>query len=455
MVQAMRWRLCETHWRRRGRHRHFLDIKNRKKARPLNPFLSAKSDKLKKLITEVRIKFEEYEHSHQIRKRARRRADQRTFERMIEAIVCNLCLVHLDNQNEAVHLPLTNKVLGKASRYKSPVLGKTLPSILNIMTEPEMALASLTKGHKTFRIIDQHLNVAPAEGVQSTLEPGPWLVSRIKSFEITPDDIGESSKQEPLVLRAQKRVGEDVPKELEYSDTDATHKLRQEIQDINAWLAAADISCDYPDINPNFRYLRRIFNNGSFKEGGRLYGGFWQHLNSDTRAEHIRINRDVVVECDYGQMSLLLLYAQAHAQDQIPTGDLYDLSAFGIPTDFRRGIKKVVQTIINSPELPQRLPKGARKHIPRRFSCQDIVKSIEGRHNVIFPLMTSGIGMQLFRKESDILVAVLMKLKEQGIVALPVHDAVIVADEDKEQTQTTMKEVFKEHTGITPEVSLM
>ena len=156
-----------------------MDIKKQTKARALNPFLAAKSDKLKDLITEVRIKFEDYEHSHQIRKRARRKADQRTFERIIEAIICNLCLVHFDKQYEAVHLPLTNKVLGKASRYKSPVLGKTLPSILNIMTAPEMALASLTKGHKTFRIIDQHLNVAPAGGVQSTLEPGPSPTSRL------------------------------------------------------------------------------------------------------------------------------------------------------------------------------------------------------------------------------------------------------------------------------------
>ena len=60
--------------------------------------------------------------------------------------------------------------------------------------------------------------------------------------------------------------------------------------------------------------------------------------------------------------------------------------------------------------------------------------------------------MQLFRKESDILVDVLETLRSEGIVALPVHDAVIVMDEHHLQATKIMKEVFEGHTGITPEV---
>jgi hypothetical protein len=76
------------------------------------------------------------------------------------------------------------------------------------------------------------------------------------------------------------------------------------------------------------------------------------------------------------------------------------------------------------------------------------------KHPVIFPMMASGIGMQLFRKESDILVEVLEALRSQAIVALPVHDAVIVMEEHKQTTITIMKKVFKDHTGITPQVTL-
>jgi hypothetical protein len=38
-------------------------------------------------------------------------------------------------------------------------------------------------------------------------------------------------------------------------------------------------------------------------------------------------------------------------------------------------------------------------------------------------------------------------------ISLPIHDAVLVADEDKETAVRVMKEVFREHTGIIPEVT--
>lgn len=161
----------------------------------------------------------------------------------------------------------------------------------------------------------------------------------------------------------------------------------------------------------------------------------------------------MIAECDYGQMSILLLYAEAEAQDQLPEGDLYDLSAYGIPQECRPGIKKVMQAIINSPDTPKRLPKGARKHIPTNISLKQILTAIEYKHPVIYPLMNSNKGMQLFRKESDILVDVLLTLREHDVVALPIHYAVLVADEDKETTVRVMKDVFREHTGITPEVT--
>lgn len=53
-------------------------------ARAFNPFLIAKSDKLKKLIEEVQQQIEGYEAHYQTRQRARRTADQQTHELMIE-----------------------------------------------------------------------------------------------------------------------------------------------------------------------------------------------------------------------------------------------------------------------------------------------------------------------------------------------------------------------------------
>jgi hypothetical protein len=422
------------------------------KARAFNPFLCAATDNLKALITEVQVQMSGYEAYYQTRKRARRPADQATYARTVEAILCDLCAVELEPTSNSIHLPLSNKVLRSKSRYKGTALGKTLPAILDVMSAPEMDFVMLEKGHSTFKIVDDDLKVAFAGGQQTMLRAGPKLLSRIERFGITRDDITHASEEEVLVLRAPKRHSNSIAEYQEYEDDEATLTLRQQMTDLNAWLSTADITCSLPQVDPARRRLRRIFNNSDFAQGGRLYGGFWQAMSSDERQEHILIEGDWCGELDYGQMSLAILYGLTGTKP--PEGDLYDLSAEGIPTDYRKGIKTVIQALINSSKVPRRMPKGVRKLIPSRYNIKDILEAVARKHPAIYPQMTSGIGMQLFRKESDILVDVLLTLKTQGIVALPIHDAVVVRDDNSDKTEAVMKKVFKEHTGITPDVSL-
>ena len=422
------------------------------KARAFNPFLCAKTDKLMALIAEVQIQMSGYEAYYETRKRARRPADQVTYERTVEAILCDLCAVELGHNNDSIHLPLSNKVLRSKSRYKGTALGKTLPDILKVMSAPEMDFVVVEKGHSTFKIVDDDLNVAFAGGQQTILRAGPKLLSRIDGFDITRGDMGQAPEEEVLILRAPKRHSNSIAAYQEYDDDKTTLSLRQQMNDINAWLDTADISCSHSQVDPTQRRLRRIFNNSDFAQGGRLYGGFWQAMSSDERQEHILIEGDCCVELDYGQMSLAILYGLTGTKP--PEGDLYDLSAEGIPTDYRKGIKTVIQALINSSKVPTKMPKGVRKLIPSRYSINDILEAVARKHPAIYPQMTSGIGMQLFRKESDILVDVLLTLKTQGIVALPIHDAVVVQDDNSDKAKAVMKKVFKEHTGITPDVTL-
>ena len=63
--------------------------------------------------------------------------------------------------------------------------------------------------------------------------------------------------------------------------------------------------------------------------------------------------------------------------------------------------------------------------------------------------------MQLMRLESDILVDVLLTLKSKGIVALPVHDAVLVKGSYEHEALAVMIDIFRRHTGLTPEVDVV
>ena len=52
-------------------------------------------------------------------------------------------------------------------------MGKTLPDILGVMSAPEMDFVVVEKGHSTFKIVDDDLNVALAGGRQTILKAGP------------------------------------------------------------------------------------------------------------------------------------------------------------------------------------------------------------------------------------------------------------------------------------------
>ncbi len=64
-------------------------------------------------------------------------------------------------------------------------------------------------------------------------------------------------------------------------------------------------------VDSNDRRLRRIFNNGSFEEGRRLFGGFWQPLKKTERAEGLIIEDEAVASLDFGQMTPRILYGMA------------------------------------------------------------------------------------------------------------------------------------------------
>ena len=61
-------------------------------------------------------------------------------------------------------------------------------------------------------------------------------------------------------------------------------------------------------IDPSNKFVRRIFNNGSWLDGGRFYGSWWQRIPKKWR-ERIRIDMSPVVEIDYSGLHIVILYA--------------------------------------------------------------------------------------------------------------------------------------------------
>ena len=94
------------------------------------------------------------------------------------------------------------------------------------------------------------------------------------------------------------------------------------------------------------------------------------------------------------------------------------------------------------------MPAGTRQYFLPKLSFADVKRAIESKHQAIVPMFFSGVGMKVMFVESEILIAVLLQLLERSIVALPVHDAIIVRQDRAPVAMSVMKAVFKEHTGV-------
>jgi hypothetical protein len=299
------------------------------------------------------------------------------------------------------------------------------------------------------------------------------------SFVITPD----GDRIEPEVIELRETVVEErwsgfVPlrprvysRAVKYTD-DATRKeWRAEVIRINEGLAAANITFDpgngvingheVPEngIALGDRTLKRIFNNRCWEHGGRLYGGFWQGMKRELRGS-LRIDGHRFVALDFSAMYLQLLYA-VKARKQTPLqGDLYEGidPVEGWPNDLDRkeamrdAIKRNVSAMLFSKEgqrgKPFKLVKGSRDVLSKGVTGAVLLERVRARHPDIAKwLREPEVGFELMHHESEIMIKTVLDCLDKGVVVLPIHDGLLVAEFHKEAARTAMHQAFREYTG--------
>jgi hypothetical protein len=408
------------------------------KDRPFNGFRVARSLSAKTVADDVRNQVQNYEMK-MIRSRARREKDQINFVRQIESIVCDLVHREITKPGAWVAITFSKVVLGQKDRYRAKVLSENLPVLVQHMATPEMEFVEVIKGARN--------PFDPSLSRQTVIRAGKRLRDRIEEYRLTLDDLGLDQTQELIILKDTKQDLWDKGKWLQYPDTDQTIRYRQELTHINDWLEQADLEfIPYGVTSTKFdssdRRLRRYFNNNSFEHGGRLFGGFWQNMKKDMRKDIVIDGMDTVT-LDYGQMIARVLYG--HAGKPFEFQDAYSVPGL---EGCRSGVKKVFSAMLYSDTPLKRMPQGCRGLFPLKFTYADVAEKIIQHHHQVADLLHAGIGPALTYQESNILISVLTKLIDLGITALPLHDAVIVADEHEEQTRSIMLSVFREVVGI-------
>ncbi len=196
----------------------------------------------------------------------------------------------------------------------------------------------------------------------------------------------------------------DINKEdISYEDTEATLQMKEDLRIINRALEKNGVLLyitddEYRDLFIRMqksastaaadftrKFVRRIFNNGSWKQGGRFYGAWWQNIPREYR-HLIRLNGKDVVECDYSGLHVNMLYAEKKLP--MPQGDVYsDIPGYTNSDDFRAFVKQLLLILVNSDDrekareaIQDAVYRKRRLKLPK-----DIRPSTEGKY--IFPLI--------------------------------------------------------------------
>lgn len=402
-----------------------------------NPWRRARSAKAQAIIREAVRLIENYEQQNGLRLRRRKLAAQRLFERAIEALVCNLLLHNFRGKSGAIAVPFAKEALVTKSRDRPAWINQSLPGIVRAMTSAEVGLAELSLGK---------FDIREGERRRTTIAIGPRLRSLIEVLQAQPEHVGIDQQRETITLRQRDYESRGPNCEVLYQDTKTTRAFRREMAQLNAHLEKADLSFDQsiakaagiPEIDTNDRFMRRIFSRGRFDSGGRLYGGFWQPLSKAQRFAGLQIDRQRIVELDFGQAALRIVYGLSGRDP--PEGDLYAIPGL---EGSREGIKKVISTLLFDLKPRNSLPRDTRKLFSPRISFSDVLTAILEKHPVLRSYLGTGVGHRTQFIESQILIRALRNLRRQGVTALPIHDAILLPGRHAQLGRAVMVSAFE------------
>lgn len=377
------------------------------------------------------------------RKRVRNRDDQKRFELAIEALCCNLLVAAMVGPDTRLSVPRSHGMMWGNGRYNAPVFSKQFIRAIDLLKELKF-IAELTKGYRFSQKAKQATTIVPLSSLSAFLPLGrtSWT------------DFEYAALPELIILRAHKRKDGSDGSLINYSDTAKTRRLRRQVGEINATLkdapisvnrdtgAAAVLDGEGQPIDPYRRALRRVFNNGKWNAGGRLFGGFWMNMRREDRFGLIRIGGEEIANVDFSSLFPRMAYARARAEQ--PAYDLYDIRGDKMHRD---GWKVVMNALLFAEEPLTRWPTGASDEFPKRAKLKEVASAIRKQHAPIAHLFEKGLGFELMYLESEMLIAIVQALFKQGITALPLHDSVLVARSDAETAKAAMEAEFKHRTG--------
>lgn len=283
-------------------------------------------------------------------------------------------------------------------------------------------------------------------------------------YEFRPEMVEKVPDTECIILRIKDEDNNKI--DIPYEDTEETNRMRNDLYCYNNLLRSSFIAiphfseeCTDTDNNPvrvNFfdKFTRRIFNNASWENGGRFYGGWWQTIPTECR-ELIRINNIPTVEIDYSGLHIMILYAMKGIdyweQKNI---DPYQLEGYEQTKRMRAFLKDVLLVAINA--TSQESSKNAiDKKVnfnedgcgwvkQAKLDTEEILEDFFEFHSEIREYFNSRVGVNLQYYDSLMAEYVINKFTLDYIPILCIHDSFIIPSFMRDKLEDAMQDAYRE-----------
>ena len=384
----------------------------------------------------------------------------------LKALLLSLYFYWRDDPAICTTVHMDSNYYRPKSRYNELGLSKLM---IRIIRELEIdGLIGLKRG-----FLDRQAGI----GRLTRIWPTKKLIAYFKEASLDHCLVTSHPNRETIILKDKNKS------QIEYADTPETLRMRSQLRAYNRLLEEAHITCSHVDepflVNSNGekhwvgscqpKHVFRVFNNSSFKEGGRFYGGWWMQIGSKNRSR-IRINGQRCIEVDYVSQHIGLLYAKAGINywDNSKRGDIYKVEAPSLetlPDEWKRKfVKDLILICLNTEDERQAFNafrgqkfKALKKHVTKegwKFpSCtnrllSDVLQAFRDKHPQIANMLCKGVGGELQYMDSCIAERLIETFTAWQIPILTIHDSFMVQERHVGLLREVMWEAWSKETNF-------
>ncbi|MCP4327170.1 MAG: hypothetical protein GY791_01875 [Alphaproteobacteria bacterium] len=386
----------------------------------------------------------------------------RIKKKHLKVLLLHLYATWCDDPSCVTACSRNNNDYAAGTRYNELHISRLTINVMNTLIEARLVDEEIGFKDRTTGI-----------GRYTRIWPTATLIEMFKKARFSPFDIISHQDRLSVILR-DRDTDECGCKEIEYDPTEETERMSAMLREYNNLLASTHI--DIPElenpwidietndephrlfVNQRDKFVRRIFNRGSFDCGGRFWGGWWQRCPKDYRAK-IFLDDQPTNEVDFSGLHIVMLYAEERVDYWEAVGDdPYKIPAPNFIRDeahSREVAKLLILMLLNAKSNTQaynafrsRASVGSAEKSLKNSQLSEIHTLLERKHPLIAKHFGSDAGIRLMNRDAKITEIILQTFVQRSTPALSLHDSYVVPVGYEDFLIETMGQAFESVMGV-------